>query len=150
MSVKSLLEAEIESEFEALGRISDIGTDSYKTTVDGLTKLVDRYIEVEKIENDVKEKSKNREQDKEFKQKQFDLDKELRREQFEFDKKTKIEQSENNKKDQKIKNVLTGVGIVLPVVVTVWGTIKSLRFEQEGTVTTIMGRGFIGKLLPKK
>lgn len=55
-----------------------------------------------------------------------------------------------DRKDRLVKNVLNGVGIVLPVVVTIWGTLKSFKFEQEGTITTIMGRGFINKLLPKK
>ena len=29
-------------------------------------------------------------------------------------------------------------------------TLTSLKFEEEGTVTTIVGRGFVNKLLPKK
>lgn len=55
-----------------------------------------------------------------------------------------------DKKDRLVKNLLSAAGIVLPIIVTVWGTKASFKFEQEGTVTTIMGRGFINKLLPKK
>jgi hypothetical protein len=57
---------------------------------------------------------------------------------------------EEEKKDRLIKNIISAAGIVLPLVVTIWGTKVSLEFEKEGTFTTIMGRGFINKLLPKK
>ena len=56
---------------------------------------------------------------------------------------------EEEKKDRLIKNILTGAGIIIPLGVTVWGTLKTLKFEEEGTVTTLMGRGFINKLFPK-
>ena len=62
----------------------------------------------------------------------------------------KEKQFEDEKKDRLIKNVISVAGIVLPLVVTIWGTKVSLKFEEEGTFTTIMGRGFINKLLPKK
>ena len=62
----------------------------------------------------------------------------------------KIAVREDEKKDRLIKNILNAAGIVLPLVVTIWGTKVSLKFEEEGTFTTIMGRGFINKLLPKK
>jgi hypothetical protein len=52
--------------------------------------------------------------------------------------------------DRFIKHGLTILGIVVPTVVTVWGTVKTIEFEKEGTFTTIMGRGFVNKLLPKK
>ena len=58
--------------------------------------------------------------------------------------------AEDEKRDRRIKNGITIAGIVIPSLITIWGTIKSLNFEKEGTVTTIMGRGFINKLLPKK
>lgn len=50
-NVQELLSKEIKSEFEGLEDI-EIGTDEYKTTVDGLTKLVDRTIELEKIQKE--------------------------------------------------------------------------------------------------
>lgn len=58
--------------------------------------------------------------------------------------------SVDDKKDRLIKNITNVASIVIPTVVTIWGTLKSFEFEKEGTVTTIMGRGFINKLLPKK
>lgn len=60
------------------------------------------------------------------------------------------EQLKDEKKDRLIKNCIGVAGVVLPLLVTIWGTKVSLKFEEEGTFTTIMGRGFINKLLPKK
>lgn len=62
----------------------------------------------------------------------------------------KTECREFDKKDRLAKNIISGAGIVIPTVLTIWGTLKSLKFEETGTVTTAIGRGFINKLLPKK
>lgn len=127
MSIKTLLEEEIKDEFEELGK-TEIGTEAYKTTVDGLTKLVDRAIELNKSEAERADRKAAQESELEL----------------------KVQQLEDEKKDRKVKNWLTAAGIIIPTGVTIWGTIKSIKFEQEGTITTIMGRGFINKLLPKK
>ena len=127
MSIRTLLEVEIEDEFEKLNKM-EVGSEQYKVTVDGLTKLLDRSIEFDKYQDELEEKKENRKIDADFKSKQVD----------------------DENKDRLIKNGLTLAGIIIPSVITVWGTLKSLKFEQDGTVTTIMGRGFINKLLPKK
>jgi hypothetical protein len=116
MNVEELLHDEIKQEFDRLKEM-EVGTDTYKTTVDGLTKLVDRAIEIDKVNIDHEQNEKAR---------------------------------EDEKKDRFIRNVLTGLGIAVPTITTIWGTLKSFKFEETGTVTTIMGRGFINKLLPKK
>lgn len=127
MSVKRLLSEEIESEFKELKKM-EVGSEQYKTAVDGITKLADRVIEIEKLEADTNEKKNARLSDSDFKQ----------------------EQLRDEKKDRLIRNGIAAAGIVIPSVITIWGTVKSFQFEKEGTVTTIMGRGFINKLLPKK
>lgn len=127
MSVKRLMKDEIKKELGELSK-AELGSDEYKTTIDGLTRLADRVIEMEKIETEQAERAIDREIDYELKQQQM----------------------EDDRKDRKIKNWLTAAGIAIPTGVTVWGTVKSFKFEKEGTITTIMGRGFINKLLPKK
>lgn len=127
MKVETLLNEEIQDEFKELGNL-EVGTEKYKVTVDGLTKLCDRAIEIEKLKTET-----------ELKQDQQNIDAELRSEQL-----------KDERKDRVIKNVLTGAGIGIPALLTVWGTLKSIKFEETGTITTIMGRGFIQKLLPKK
>lgn len=127
MSIQNLLCAEIQTEFNRLDEM-EVGTEAYSKTVDGLTKLMDRAIEMEKFDTENKQA--------------------VQIQKFEQD--MKKQQVEEERKDRLIKNSIAVAGIVVPALITIWGTLKSLKFEEEGTVTTIMGRGFINKLLPKK
>ena len=78
------------------------------------------------------------------------FDKKIEMDKNEGEQLIKQQQLEDEKKDRLVKNIMTAAGIALPLLVTIWGTKVSLKFEEEGTFTTIMGRGFINKLLPKK
>jgi hypothetical protein len=78
------------------------------------------------------------------------MDRKIEMERLKSEQLYREQQLEEDKKDRLIKNVISVAGIVLPLVVTIWGTKVSLKFEEEGTFTTIMGRGFVNKLLPKK
>ena len=126
-NIETLLHEEIQDGFDALSRM-ERGTESHKTTVDEVAKLFDKAIEIEKLEMEAKEREKARE-----------IEASLKRAQMEED-----------RKDRRVKNGIAIGGIVLPLAVTIWGTFKTFRFEETGTVTTIMGRGFINKLIPKK
>lgn len=127
MKNEQLLHDEIKSEFECLKEL-EVGTEQYKVTVDELVKLVDRAIEIDKLNLEAEEKAKNREKDNDFKQQQM----------------------EEERKDRLIRNCISAAGIVIPSLLTIWGTLKTFKFEKDGTVTTMIGRGFINKLLPKK
>ena len=126
-NIETLLHEEIQDGFDALSRM-ERGTETHKTTVDEVAKLFDKAIEIEKLEIEAKEREKARE-----------IEASLKRAQMEED-----------RKDRRVKNGIAIGGIVLPLAVTVWGTFKTFRFEETGTVTTMMGRGFINKLIPKK
>lgn len=126
-NIETLLHEEIQDGFDALSTM-ERGTETHKTTVDEIAKLFDKAIEIEKIEIEAKERAKARE-----------IEASLKRAQMEED-----------RKDRRAKNGIAIGGIVLPLAVTIWGTFKTLKFEEEGTVTTMMGRGFINKLIPKK
>ena len=158
-TIKDLLNDEIKVELEKLGKMN-VGSDEYQVAVDGLTKLVDRSYELEKIEIDVEKDKKRLELDKEknnLEKEKLELEKgKLEMEKInktldrDQDKNIKLEQLKDTKTDQIIRNVISGLGILLPIMVTIWGTNKTLKFEETGTVTTMMGRGFINKMLPKK
>lgn len=126
-SIRELLDEEIQVEFEKLSKL-EVGSESYKAAVDGLTKLVDRAVEIDKteMENATKIEAQNIEND------------------------LKALQIKEDNRDRWVRNGIAIAGIVIPSVITVWGTLKSFKFEETGTVTTILGRGFINKLLPKK
>ena len=124
MSVQRLLREEIESEFKELSKIAPGGED-YKIAVDGITKLMDRAIEMEKNEIDRQDRIDARDGENEFKTKQM----------------------EDEKKDRFVKNLLTGVGTIGGLVVTIWGAKKAWKFEETGTVASPVGRSFINKLI---
>lgn len=127
MNIETLLHEEIQSDFEKL-MDKNLKSDDRKVIVDEVTKLMDRAIELKRAEDDCNDKAAARESEQLMKQQQL----------------------EDEKKDRLIKNILGAAGIVLPLIVTIWGTKVSMKFEEEGTFTTVMGRGFIQKLLPKK
>lgn len=124
--IETLWGNEIKSE---LGLLADreIGTEEYRITVDGIAKLMDRKIELKKFEAECAQK---------------DMVHNINQLEYEL----KLRQLEADKRDRLIKNVISCVGIGLPLLVTIWGTIVSLNFEKEGVVTTGAGRGFINKL----
>ena len=142
---RQLLEDEISAEFNTL-KDMELGSEQYKTAVDQITKLMDRSISLEKLDNESSDKTKDRESDMNYKTEQLENDKEYR----DSDIVLRKEQMDNDKRDRLIVNIITAAGIIIPSFITVWGTYKTLKFEEQGTVTTIMGRGFINKLLPKK
>lgn len=142
---RQLLEDEIAAEFNTL-KDMELGSEPYKAVVDQLTKLMDRSISLEKLDNDANDKAKDRESDTNYKTEQLTSDKEYRGSDIALRK----AQMDNDKRDRLVVNVITAAGIIIPSFITVWGTYKTLKFEEQGTVTTIMGRGFINKLLPKK
>ena len=127
MEFENLLTEEIQAEIETLKGM-ELGSEPYKVAVDGITKLIDRSIDIEKYSAERKEKAEETELEAYWKERE----------------------STEEKKDRRIKDGIAIAGIVLPIIVTIWGTKASFKFEEEGTITTIMGRGFINKLLPKK
>lgn len=123
MTMKTMLKEEIREEIEALGKM-EVGSEGYEKTVNGLTKLMDRAIEMDKLEVEQEEKEKDREIETDL----------------------KILQMEDEKKDRKTRNIISIFGLAIPTGLTIWGTLKSLKFEETGTVTTNAGRAFINKL----
>lgn len=126
MRIDTLLKDEIENEFNELSRM-EIGTEEYKATVDGLTKLVDRAINIDNFEAELQEKVDSRMSDYEL----------------------KLQAAKDDKINRVVSHCINVAGIMLPIAVTIWGTKTSLKFEETGTITTSMGRGFIQRLLPK-
>ena len=123
MKIETLLKEEITDEFENLKKM-ELGTETYKTTVDGLTKLVDRSIKLTEIEQEQLNKEAEMKMEAEMKQQELD----------------------NERRNNKIKNGIAIGSIITTVGLSIWGTIKSFEFEKEGSITTIMGRNFINNL----
>ena len=127
MNVKTLLDEEIVSEIEILNKVP-LGSEEHKIAADALAKLLDKSVEMKKLDLEYQDKVESREAANNL----------------------KLTEIEEEKKDRRVKNILTGVSVVGGFALTIWGTIKSFEFEKDGVITTIMGKGFIQKLLPKK
>lgn len=132
-----LLESEIQSVLESL-KDMDASSEEYKSTVEVLTKLVDRSI-----------KEKELRQDAEIKERQMINDCAIKRDQLINDSQLKREQLRKENIRGWVSNGIAIAGLIIPTAVTIWGTKRSFEFEKEGSITTIMGRGFIQKLLPR-
>lgn len=115
MNMKTLLDVEIE---ELLNKMSGMNRESkeYASVEDNLTKLMDRRLEIEKLEVSEAQTEK---------------------------------QMNEDRKARLFKNLIDVGAIVLPLAVTVWGARASFRFEEEGTITTAIGRKFMDKLIKK-
>ena len=55
MKNETMLHDEIKAELEELSKL-EVGSDEYETAVNGISKLMDRAIEMEKFESDAKER----------------------------------------------------------------------------------------------
>lgn len=116
MKIEKLLDDEIVAELEVLDDI-DVGTEKYEIGVNGVSKLVDKRIEIERL----KIERENQEKERELKLKQLD----------------------DEKRDRKIKNGIAIGTTAANLIMLGWGTLKTLKFEETGTITTQMGRGFL-------
>lgn len=127
MSVRSNLVEEFESELEELSKM-EVGTDTYRATVDGVTKLADRIIEIDKIEKENSVKIDTQEQEYTI----------------------KAQQLKDEKKDRFIKNCIAIGTFVGGVLVYGLAFIASTNFEREGTLTTEGGKSSLRQLLKLK
>lgn len=127
MSIKNVLVDEFESEIKVV-KTMEVGSEKYKIAVDGVTKIADRIIELEKIKADCDEKERNREVDEYFKSQQLKYE----------------------KRDRLVNNCLKGISIIGGMGVTAWAAVASMNFEKEGTFTTEAGRNAIRQLLKFK
>lgn len=126
-NLKEMLHEEIESRFARLEGI-EIGSEEYRNAVEGLSKLMDREIEISKLQAEREDKLESRAIDTRLKNRQL----------------------MDNKTDNMIRNGLTAAGLVVTAGLTVWGTLKTFKFEETGTITSSIGRGFIQRLIPRK
>ena len=127
MSIKNDLVEEFESELEELGKM-EVGTEKYKTLVDGVTKLADRSIEIDKVEDEHVVQIDTQEQEYAI----------------------KAQQLKDEKKDRFIKNCIAVGTFVGGVLVYSLAFIASMNFEREGTLTTEGGRSSLRQLLKLK
>ena len=63
----------------------------------------------------------------------------------------KAAERKDEQKDRIVQYCIRGLEIAVPTALAIWGTSTTLKYDKEGVLpTTLMGRGFINKLIPKK
>lgn len=124
MSIKTKLIEEFNDEIERLGKM-ELGSEEYKATADGVTKLADRIIKIEESEKEAEMK---------------DMDNSIVNE-------LKLQQMAEDRKDRIIKNCIEGTKVVGGFALAAWAFVASMNFEKEGTLTTEGGRTALRSLL---
>lgn len=125
--LRKALHEEIQAEFEAL-KDEPIGSENYDSIMGELTKLIDKAIEINKI----------------------DTDYELKRDARDVETALKVRQMDADKKDRCVKYGISIGEIAAYVGVVIWGARKTFKFEETGTITSDAGREFIKKILTLK
>lgn len=138
IDVKDQLIVSISNQIEELEGMK-VGSDEYKITVDGISKLWDKLNESNKNDYDYLSADEARKLEKELKESQLAQETELKKQQLAED-----------RMDHWIKNGLTALSVVGGFVIAVWGTRTTLKFEETGSVTTMAGREFINSLFRRK
>lgn len=127
MNILTALDEEIAARLLEMSAM-DVKSDEYRLVDDNVCKLIDRRLEMEKLDIESQEKVDARETDKELKLKQMDED----------------------RKDRRWKNGIAIAGMITSAGLAIWGTAVCLKFEEHGTFSTIIGKAWSGRLLPKK
>lgn len=122
--IKTLLDEVIVSNIKRINEL-DVGSDERKQLIRETIELIKTKNETEKLEHECDEITRKREIDYELKEKQ----------------------TRDEKIDRWVKNGIAIASVVIPVTVTIWGTIVSINFEKEGTLTTSAGRRHVNNSL---
>lgn len=124
MEIKTMLEEEIKHRLKDLGDMETADED-YGSAVDKVAKLVDRKIEMDKLDIERTEKVENQKIEQDFKERQM----------------------KEEKIDRLTKNILAGANLAIGAGMFIWGTVASINFEREGTFTTTAGRKNVNRVL---
>ena len=127
MNYKTLLDDVITNKLSDL-KGEKVNTDEYKATVDNVTKLIDRSIEIEKFT--------------------FENTNKLARQQID-DEQKRIQEAEE-RKERLIKYGISAAEIGIPAAITIWGVLVSFTFEEKGTIASPIGRLCLSRLFQKR
>lgn len=67
----------------------------------------------------------------------------------EIENETKKLEIETENKREKIRNGITIGTFVITSAISIWAVLKTFEFDREGTVTSTLGRGILGNIIPK-
>lgn len=117
------LNEEIESQLEALS-LKEVGSEESKSTIDGLTKLMDRSIKLKELE----------------------IERTIQREKVDTEYALKKEEFENDKRSKKIENAIKIGTFAVTCVITIGGVIYTTNFEREDNYSSTAGKNFVKRI----
>lgn len=123
MSVKQKLEDEFESQMNLLSNM-DVGTDEYVKTVEGVSKIADRLIKIQQLNDEY----------------------DLKRIEIENAKENHIQEEEQARK----KNRIDWAKVIVPTVGAFTMGIITMIWEKTDTLTTSAGKSALRDILPFK
>lgn len=123
MSVKQTLEDEFESQMSLLSNM-DVGTDEYVKTVEGVSKIADRLIKIQQLNDEYDLKSREIENAKE----------------------NRIQEEEQARK----KNRIDWGKVIVPTVGAFTMGIITMIWEKTDTLTSSAGKSALRDILPFK
>lgn len=127
MNIEKLLNEEIEAVIKSMSQVS-ADTEEYTTMTKNLSELIDRSNKLKELELEHQRHLDTLKHESEIKDKELAI----------------------QHKDAKVGQIINGLGIVIPSLVTVWGTCKTFKFEgADGIFTSTIGKQYINKLLKK-
>ena len=119
MSIKNLLVEELSSQIEEVHKL-EVGCEKYKTAVDGVAKLSDCVVEIEKLE-------------------QAESDNIAKLEAQKTEQELKANQMRDEKHDRWIRNGIEVAKFLGCAGLTTWVYITSMRYEDKGIIPTTEG-----------
>lgn len=126
-NVKKQLVGEFDARLEQLG-VQELGTDAYKSSVDSMTKIADKIVEIEKLE----------------------MERDFRAQQLESERAFKEKQIKESKKDRWTKTAVDVGKFGLGLGVTFLAFVASINYEDKGILTTQGGKTALKELLKFK
>lgn len=127
MSIKNNLIEEFEDEMKGL-RTLQLGSEEYKATIDGVTKLADRIIAIENHAQEASVKECARLDEEEL----------------------KAAQLADDRIDKWVRNGIEFIKVGGGFALAAWAFVASMNFEKEGTLTTEGGKSALRQLLKFK
>ncbi len=118
--LKQKLNNEVLNELDELLTL-EMASQQYIDSINGITKLTDRLIELEKLEIESVQANETQSLEAEFKQNEIQIE----------------------RKDRFFKNILTGINVVGGMALMVWGALNTWEFEKEGTIGSKFGTMFM-------
>lgn len=157
--MRDLLNKEIEDQFLELPYM-EVGSANYEKTVTGLTKLIEKEVELYKFDAERQDKLEQQKRQEELQRVKEELDRiekqnqlDLQAKQLEMQQKQFELQAKQHKHTMWVNGlqILATVGIALiGVGVKVWGTKTTLEYEDKGVIpTTLAGREHTKQLFNK-